>query len=994
MQEPSCRMVCIDEYSLRVPSPSACLAEKPRYLHIATGGIMNRFLVFSAVLVLFHVSLTAQWVQTNGPYGGKVQCLTLNGDNLFAGTWGGGVFRSTDNGANWRAVNNGLGSMIVHAFACSPADSGMSEGKLYAGTSGGLFLSTDNAESWTKVNIGKWGSITVFAVAVSGTHIFVANTTGVYRSTNNGLAWSQVDSGLTTLDVQAFAVSDSHLFAGTYGGGVFRSTIDGVAWSQVKSGLTDFNVQALAVCDSDLFAGGYGVYRSTNNGTSWTAVDSGLTSNNVYALAVSGSNLFAGTNAGVYRSTNHGDSWTSIKNGLWDECVLSIAISTADTGSVSTSIFAGTRGAGVFLSTNEGVGWKRVSSGIRNTTILSLSARGSSLYAGTDLGGVFVSTNGGMDWSPFDSSSMLLQVYSLVVSGTNLFAGTYFDGLFISTDEGIGWAPVNNGLTSATICALAVHGANLFAGTWGRGVFLSTNNGGSWTPVNNGLSNSLVFSLAVSGANLYAGTSAGVFLSTNDGTSWTEVDSGLTDLNITALQTTGSIVFAGTHDGGAFCSSNAGRSWTAVDSDLTDRHIKALCLIGSNLFAGTLSYVFLSTNSGMSWNELTTNQADGVNEFCVVGPNIFIGTIYHGVWRRRLLEMINLPHLTAIPGNGQVLLTWGKDDNPEFMRYRIYGDTLPHPTTPIDSTTGEATDTTKVIQGLTNGTTYYFRLTTVDSAGLESGYSNEVAAIPDKFIFPITLGWNMVSVPCTVHDYCSSALFPFATSDAFCYEGKYDINDTLVNGRGYWLKLNGSQYVSMDGDPRAQDTINVRERWNMIGSISAPVAVAQITSDPGGLVTSQFLGYSSGYHISDTIQPGGAYWVKMNESGKLILASSGGAARASNRIRIVPTEEQPPAPPDDNEATSVIPKTYALDQNYPNPFNPTTTVSFAISHSSFVTLRVYDVLGREVATLLNGEQTAGYKSVRWNAANVPSGIYFYRITAGTFTQTKKLLLLK
>ncbi|MGA2624739.1 MAG: SBBP repeat-containing protein [Bacteroidota bacterium] len=91
---------------------------------------------------------------------------------------------------------------------------------------------------------------------------------------------------------------------------------------------------------------------------------------------------------------------------------------------------------------------------------------------------------------------------------------------------------------------------------------------------------------------------------------------------------------------------------------------------------------------------------------------------------------------------------------------------------------------------------------------------------------------------------------------------------------------------------------------------------------------------------------------------------------------------------------SRIPTQYRLEQNYPNPFNPVTTINYQLPKQSHVTLKVFDVLGREVATLVNGEQAAGYKSVRWNAANMPSGIYFYRMNAGIYTDTKKLLLLK
>jgi len=85
---------------------------------------------------------------------------------------------------------------------------------------------------------------------------------------------------------------------------------------------------------------------------------------------------------------------------------------------------------------------------------------------------------------------------------------------------------------------------------------------------------------------------------------------------------------------------------------------------------------------------------------------------------------------------------------------------------------------------------------------------------------------------------------------------------------------------------------------------------------------------------------------------------------------------------------------YILEQNYPNPFNPTTKIRFRISDLGFVSLNIYDVLGEEVATLVNEEKPAGNYEVEFNAGNSPSGIYFYKLSAGNFTETKKMILLK
>jgi len=88
------------------------------------------------------------------------------------------------------------------------------------------------------------------------------------------------------------------------------------------------------------------------------------------------------------------------------------------------------------------------------------------------------------------------------------------------------------------------------------------------------------------------------------------------------------------------------------------------------------------------------------------------------------------------------------------------------------------------------------------------------------------------------------------------------------------------------------------------------------------------------------------------------------------------------------------PTVFALAQNYPNPFNPTTTISYQIPADNFVTLKIFDVLGREAATLINANQTADSYEITFNAANLPSGVYFYKIEAGSFVSVKKLLLMK
>ncbi len=101
-----------------------------------------------------------------------------------------------------------------------------------------------------------------------------------------------------------------------------------------------------------------------------------------------------------------------------------------------------------------------------------------------------------------------------------------------------------------------------------------------------------------------------------------------------------------------------------------------------------------------------------------------------------------------------------------------------------------------------------------------------------------------------------------------------------------------------------------------------------------------------------------------------------------------------------NELTDVesesadIPTDFVLEQNYPNPFNPTSVIQFSIAETGFVSLKIYDVLGNEIADLLHGNMQAGSHTVTFNAGDLPSGIYFYQLTSGSFSETKKMNLLK
>ncbi len=260
--------------------------------------------------------------------------------------------------------------------------------------------------------------------------------------------------------------------------------------------------------------------------------------------------------------------------------------------------------------------------------------------------------------------------------------------------------------------------------------------------------------------------------------------------------------------------------------------------------------------------------------------------------------------------------------------------------------------------------------------------------------------WNMISIPVIVSDYRKSVLFPLAVSDAFSYESSYISYNILQNGVGYWVKIPESNNLPIVGLPILAETVTVKQGWNMIGSISVPIPTISIASDPPNIITTEFFGYKGIYEIEDTIHSDKSYWVKVNQNGSLILSSDFSSTIAS-RIKIVPTSELPPAPPLEDVVVKETPKQFALDQCYPNPFNPVTTINFQLPTDSRVTLKVYNVLGQLVTTLIDEIQQAGYRSVGWNASSMASGVYYYRFEttnindpSKSFMQVRKMLLIK
>lgn len=355
-------------------------------------------------------------------------------------------------------------------------------------------------------------------------------------------------------------------------------------------------------------------------------------------------------------------------------------------------------------------------------------------------------------------------------------------------------------------------------------------------------------------------------------------------------------------------------------------------------------------------------------------------------------------------------------------------------------------------------------------------------------------GWNLVSVPVIVDSMASSLLFTGANSPTYDYTNKYNVVTTLENGKGYWIRYPYADTVSITGRIVNSTSIPVTTGWNLISGYEKNINISQVTTTPGGIISSPFYGYTNKYEVATIMEAGKSFWVRASQDG--VINTENALAKNNNQIipqenikstwiKIIVTDNKgnsqvvygtneminfdgfalPPLPPDGvfdvrwdsnqladeiNSGTKVLsihsaeypvtlkveggdlsiidnitggminatvkdgekivianpgierlqikpieyPLAYALFQNYPNPFNPITTINYSVPKAGLVTIKVYDVLGRDVKTLVNEEKPNGNYKIDFNGSKFTSGIYFYRMQAGSFVETKKLILLK
>ncbi|MBI3363596.1 MAG: T9SS type A sorting domain-containing protein [Ignavibacteriae bacterium] len=943
---------------------------------------------------------TGEVYRYQGAYGGLIVRTTR-------GSYGVGILKTTDGGTTWTKTLDWSSNQQtgVQAVKINP----LNPNTVWAATTEGFVRTTDAGAHWD-IPIPLLQGIDML-MNPSDTNRFMisygnfGNNPGVSVTTDNGGSWTQCAlppfSGKTTLgmfqsnpNIVWASVADSTTYVGT----LWKSTDFGFNWTLMQSyapppppppggnpmlGVQGWYSHYVAVHPTDqnqIVHAAVDAQKSTDGGTTFFGVGGLYSDNHGYAIDPNNPNiLYSANDDGIYRSTNFGSSFNWIGYGLvTGQLYNGFSCSSSDPhlaigqsqDHIPGYIYTGNPNWG--RSAADEAGWTATNPQ-DDHFMYAVTRFGESIRRSTNRGASFgpgLSFLGDAAWSS-----------PIIVSPSDpdvLYFGKF--SVYKSTDAGASWfttstAVINDGNTSLSIAMSFTNRDTVYIG---KGPFASrthfyrtTNGGTTWTDITGPTPDRYPLDIAVDPNNsrivyaCFGGYGTGhIFKSTDAGISWADVSSVLPDCPVTAAVVdplNSNYVYIGT-DIGAYVSTNAGTSWNSFSEGFTDavlisdlvispsnRKLRAVTH-GNGVFErdlpSTLPFVQLTTpNGGEHWDATSTHTIS---------------------WSEGLAGTLLLEYST---NNGA---SWDTIATGVNSMIGSYSWTIPFPT----SNHARVRISSETQPGLSDESDNTFYIT-----------FNGAIVITEN-------GWKMISLPVNAPSPTRTNLFPYSLTPAYEYTGSYVAKETLAVGVGYWMNFGENHIIPILGDSVMNDSIPVVEGWNMIGSITSPIAVSAIASDPPGLVTSNFFTFINGYVVKDSILPGVGYWVKVSQNGKLIL-SAASAGSAANAIRIVPTSELPPPAPNDatiRRLISDIPDEFSLGQNYPNPFNPSTNFELRISKLEFVTLKVFDVLGREVATLINERRAPGIYNASWNAANMPSGIYLYKLKTESFTQTRKMIL--
>jgi photosystem II stability/assembly factor-like uncharacterized protein len=565
--------------------------------------------------ILCEITSAQQWQKLNGPYGGTVVSLYINrtNGNIFAGTEGNELYRSTDDGNTWDMINSG-GPFMQH-----PNDYALnSSGKMFVACDNGVFVTADNGNSFTKITGDATNQFVTGIVVNSHDKIICCkDPTGIFISTDNGNTWTESNTGLDEKRVSSLIITPNQsVFAGT-SKGIYRSDDNGATWTSKNNGLSTQDVGCLAFnLDGVIFAGtSNGFFKSIDNGETWTLAIQGMTSASICSISVSPSqNLYAcDANEYIYYSNNNGDSWARIDKRDTPPLYLYFSYIYCSAVIADNQLLVGRGYLGIQKTTDNGANWSWSTTGINGASVNDFTVnKNGYIFASIKYQGIFLSTNGGNTWNisenGYSSIKPAFKVFKTIIHSSNgvLYAGSDGMGIYVSENNGASWTERNNGLTNLYIRGLAIHpNGNLFAATASGGIFVSTDNGYTWTySYASSLEQRMRTIFIKPDGTIFAstyGTGPSLYRSTDCGITWTQSGTeGKPSSPFSLAANSSGHIFAGAPYGGMYISTDNGDTWTLSSTG----DFNATVIASNGTIISGKRNIHKSIDNGATWIDL------------------------------------------------------------------------------------------------------------------------------------------------------------------------------------------------------------------------------------------------------------------------------------------------------------------------------------------------------------------------------------------------------
>ncbi len=532
----------------------------------------------------------------------------------YAGTFQNGIYKTTDGGLIWKAVGSGLAGSTIQSIGVDPHNSN----RILIATESALMLSLDAGTTWNPYPVNGVNHVRVISFDPLRSGVIYLGTigSGLYCSEDDGITWSSFNNnfnGQNVITLEFGPKPKSHLYTVT-DNGLYKLPRDSNSWQDITYNLPRYTLQHLLphpAKDGFLLAatedGVYGIGNDAvdSNWTKWNDYPTRIINadpwGNVYHLAL--------LQGGLKETTNFGTNWFDADNGMQNAFIGALA---TIPNSNSSTIYAGSD-LGIWKFDWGQVGWQlpqRLQEGVFDLQPVPLNS--SRLLAGTERSGILKTINGGDNWSPSAKGILPSNIYSLSRSSADssfVIAGTS-SGPYISLNGGDTWMHVNNTMELPVALAVStdpVRSAIAWVGGIQGKVYRTIDQGKTFFRADTGLPNETILSLVTARwEKTYAITSSGALYATPDDNNWYLWNNGVKEpaLSLAYDPQSSWVLYLGTSGGGVYKSSASGLDWQASNTGLTVPYVFSIAVNPSapkTVYAGTVGQVFKSTDAALSW---------------------------------------------------------------------------------------------------------------------------------------------------------------------------------------------------------------------------------------------------------------------------------------------------------------------------------------------------------------------------------------------------------